>query len=213
MTYLELVNKVLVRLREEEVTSVQESPYSKLIGELVNVVKREVEDSWNWSHLRTSVVVATVPNLYSYQLIGVNVRSRIIDVYDETSKNEVFLKSTTWFNRAYLAGTAGFAKPQYYNLNGVSVEGDNLVNLFPIPDGVYEVYFSAIIPQEDLVSDGDIIKMPYQMIVEGALGRAISERGDDGGSGEQEGKYQRLVSDYIAFDAANRPDETIWYPS
>jgi len=213
MTYLELVNKVLVRLREEEVTSVQETPYSKLIGELVNVVKREVEDTWNWSHLRTSVVVTTVAGLYSYQLIGVNVRSRIIDVYNETSKHELFLKSTKWFNRVYLESTVSAAKPQYYNLNGVSVEGDNLVDLFPIPDAAYNVYFSAIIPQGDLVGDGDVIKMPYQMVVEGALGRAISERGDDGGSGEQEGKYQRVVSDYIAFDAANRPDETIWYPS
>ena len=34
MTYLEAVNKVLRRLREREVSSVTESTYSKLIGEI-----------------------------------------------------------------------------------------------------------------------------------------------------------------------------------
>ena len=45
MTYLEIVNKVLVRLRENEVTSLTENSYSKLIADLVNVVKREIENS------------------------------------------------------------------------------------------------------------------------------------------------------------------------
>tara|TARA_R110002111_G_scaffold257294_1_gene325434 strand:- start:28 stop:156 length:129 start_codon:yes stop_codon:yes gene_type:complete len=37
MTYLEIVNKVLVRLREEQVTSVSENEYSSLISDLTNV--------------------------------------------------------------------------------------------------------------------------------------------------------------------------------
>mgnify|MGYP003675312696 FL=1 len=49
MTYLEIVNSVLVRLREEEVTSLDENDYSKLISRLVNVTKNEVENAWNWS--------------------------------------------------------------------------------------------------------------------------------------------------------------------
>ena len=48
MTYLQIVNKVLRRLRENEVSSINENPYSLLIGDLVNVVKREVEDAWDW---------------------------------------------------------------------------------------------------------------------------------------------------------------------
>ena len=46
MTYLEIVNKVLVRLREEEVTTLDENDYSKLVANLVNVTKQEVENSW-----------------------------------------------------------------------------------------------------------------------------------------------------------------------
>ena len=45
MTYLQLVNSVLRRLREDEVTTVGQTSYSKLIGEFVNDAKRTVEDS------------------------------------------------------------------------------------------------------------------------------------------------------------------------
>ena len=51
MTYLNLVNNVLRRLREEEVTSVSSSTYGKMVGDFVNDAKRIVEDSWDWSAL------------------------------------------------------------------------------------------------------------------------------------------------------------------
>ena len=59
MTYLEAVNSVLRRLREDEVVSVSANPYSKLVGELVNDAKRLVEDAWDWSSLRNTITVQT----------------------------------------------------------------------------------------------------------------------------------------------------------
>ena len=44
-TYLDLVNNVLIRLRETTVSSVGDTPYSSLIGVLVNDAKREIEDA------------------------------------------------------------------------------------------------------------------------------------------------------------------------
>jgi hypothetical protein len=70
---------------------------------------------------------------------------------------------------------------------------------------------NVVSPQPDLEDDGDVIRIPYQIVVEGALARAISERGEDGGYQEQEERYRRIASDYIALDAGNRPDETLWY--
>ena len=52
MTYLEAVNKVLRRLRENTVSSVDETIYSRLIGEFVNDANHMVEDAWDWSNLR-----------------------------------------------------------------------------------------------------------------------------------------------------------------
>jgi hypothetical protein len=54
MTYLELVNAVLVRLREDKITAPQldSDPYWAFIGSAVNDAKDRVEDAWQWSHLR-----------------------------------------------------------------------------------------------------------------------------------------------------------------
>ena len=42
MTYLNLVNNVLRRMREEEVASVSSNTYSKMVGDFVNDAKRAV---------------------------------------------------------------------------------------------------------------------------------------------------------------------------
>ena len=211
MTYLEIVNKVLVRLREPEVTSVQQNPYSKLIGEFVNVVKREVEDAFKWSALRSTITVTTIPNLYSYELTTGSTRMQIFDVFNDTSDYELQYQTTRWFDRAFQSAPQQSGEPYYYNLNGVSANGDHEVDLYPIPNGEFSIRFNIYKPQADLVEDLDEILVPYQIVIEGALARAISERGDDGGYTEQEARYQRIGSDFIAIEAGNRSDETIWY--
>ena len=47
MTYLELVNDVLLRLREQTVTTVSLTNYSQLIGKFVNDSKRQIEDAYD----------------------------------------------------------------------------------------------------------------------------------------------------------------------
>ena len=42
MTYLNLVNNVLRRLREDEVSSVTDNTYSKMVGDFVNDAKKMV---------------------------------------------------------------------------------------------------------------------------------------------------------------------------
>lgn len=57
MTYLQLINSVLVRLREQEITAEEfdtgNNPYLKFIGSAVNDAKDRVEDAWQWSALRS----------------------------------------------------------------------------------------------------------------------------------------------------------------
>jgi hypothetical protein len=212
MTYLQLVNKVLIRLRENEVSSVQDSPYSKLIGEFVNVVKREVEDSYNWSALRTTITINTTADIYSYDLTSATTRCRIIDVINDTEDYEMLYQTTKWFDQQFLTANAETNSPIYWNLNGVTTEGDHQMDIYPVPDGEYAIRVNIVKPQADLEDDTDNMFVPYQVVVEGVVARAISERGDDGGYTEQENRYNRILSDYIAVEAGNRPDETIWYP-
>jgi hypothetical protein len=68
-TYLDLVNKVLVNLRETAgQTQVNATPYSTLIGEFVNQAKETVEDSWQWSALTSELQFTTVLQQTKYFL-------------------------------------------------------------------------------------------------------------------------------------------------
>ena len=85
MTYLQLVNSVLRRLREDEVTTVAQTSYSKLIGEFVNDAKRTVEDSYDWTALRTTLTVSTTADTFNYVLTGSQNRMKLLDVVNDTS--------------------------------------------------------------------------------------------------------------------------------
>ena len=210
MTYLECVNKVLRRLRENEVTTVNETPYSKLIGEFVNVVKREVEDSWEWGVLRNTLTATTITDIFNYTLVDSTTRVKILDVINDTSDFVMEQRSSKWFDQQFLLSSVQKGAPYYYNFNGVSDDGDSQIDFFPIPDGVYAIRVNCIVPQPELTLDTHVIAVPYQIVVEGALARAISERGDDGGYAEQEERYRALASDLIAIEAMQRPDELTW---
>ena len=213
MTYLEIVNKVLRRLRENEVSTVNETPYSKLIGEFVNVVKREVEDSWEWGILRNTLTATTTNNIFNYTLVDSTTRIKVLDIINDTSDTIMQQRSSKWFNQQFLTGTTQTGDPFYYNFNGVSDDGDSQIDFYPIPDGVYNIRINCIVPQPELTLDTHVIAVPYQIVVEGAIARAISERGDDGGYVEQEERYRALSSDLIAIEAMQRPDELTWMPS
>jgi hypothetical protein len=105
------------------------------------------------------------------------------------------------------------AAPAYYNFNGVNANGDTQVDVFPIPDGIYDLRFNVILPQADLSLATDVLQIPAPLVIEGTLARAISERGEDGGFMEQEQRFRSMLADYIAIEAGHRSDETVWYPS
>ena len=212
MTYLEIVNKILVRLRENEVTTVSQNSYSKLIGSLVNSVKHDIEDAYDWSALRTTITANTTAGIYSYVLTDADIRTKIIDVINDTINYHLSYQTTTWFDTAFLTTDPLTALPNYWNLNGISADGFHQVDLYPIPDATYAIRFNVIRPQAELTLDSEHLLIPYQLVVEGVLARAISERGEDGGYQEQEARFSRMLSDYIAIESGNRPDESIWYP-
>jgi hypothetical protein len=61
MTYLNLMNNVLRRLREEEVTTVNQTTYSKMVGDFINDAKTMVAQAADWSALRDTISVRTLP--------------------------------------------------------------------------------------------------------------------------------------------------------
>ena len=213
MTYLEVVNKVLRRLREPTVASVSENSYSALIGELVNVSKREIEDAWNWSVLRTTLTATTAPDLFNYVLLGAGTRFRVLEVINDTDNFFMKPRDGKWFETQLLLATVQKGTPAFYNFNGVTVYGDTQVDVFPVPDAVYTLRFNVVMPQDDLTLDTEVVQIPYTLLIEGVLARAIAERGEDGGNQDQEMRYRNMLADLIAIENGQRVDETTWYPS
>ena len=68
MTYLELVNGVLSRLREPLTTSVlrREDPVVNLVKDFVNDAKRQVESANRWNATREAWIVKTELGQPSY---------------------------------------------------------------------------------------------------------------------------------------------------
>lgn len=51
VTHLNIVNNLLVRLRESTVSAITDTPYATLLGAIVAEAYEEVLDEWNWSWL------------------------------------------------------------------------------------------------------------------------------------------------------------------
>ena len=213
MTYLQIINAVLRRLRETEVTDVDETDYSKLIGEYVNSVKKEVESAWDWNALRTTLTLNTVAGTFNYTLVGSGSRFRLSDVVNDTSNYMMQPRSAQWMNQRFLTVDQQLSTPSFYSFNGVDSNQDSAVDLYPIPDGVYTLRFNVTIPQDDLVANADTLLIPSEPVIQGTLARAISERGEDGGrlSNDQYLLYRSALADEIAIEAGRFSDETIWY--
>ena len=207
-TYLQAVNDVLVRLREEEVSTVTETSYSSLIGKFVNDAKRQIEDSYEWNILGTTIVVSTVANTSSYSLTGAGQKFRVQDVINDTNNTTMTNIPFVNMNRYLNFGTVSNGVPLYYAFDGVDASYDTKVTVFPIPDGVVSLRFSLVVPQAPLSADGTVILMPSELVVQSAYARALVERGDDGGlsSSEAYQLYRSMLSDYISMEATRYPE-------
>ena len=212
MTYLQLVNKVLTRLREDTVSTVAETPYSAMIGELVNDAKQLVEDAWDWSALRTTLTVTTSANTFNYNLTGTGNRVTILDVVNDTSNNFMTYKDAHWFNNTFLNSDPAVGSPFYYTFNGIDANGDTAVDVYPVPNGVYALRFNSILRTGQLESDTDAVNIPSLPIIHIAFAMALRERGETGGQSAAEAYAyaDRVLGDAIALDASKHPEETIY---
>jgi hypothetical protein len=208
MTYLELVNDVLIRLREPTVTTVVLNSYSTLIGKFVNDAKRQIEDAFSWNALGQTITVTTVASTSSYSLTGAGQKFQVMDVINTTSnvglKNISFVDMNRKLNFTPLANQI----PTEFAFDGVDASYDTKVNLYPIPDAVYTIKFALTVPQATLALDATVVAVPDVLVVQNAYSRALIERGEDGGfnSSEAYQLYKSMLSDYIALEGTRYPE-------
>lgn len=217
LTYLQIVNKVLTKLREDTVTSVTYNTYSSLIGEFVNDAKKEVENSWDWAVLRTGVSFSSSIGVRTYNIASsTNEDSRL--VYDENDRPMAFdVTSGTpiqldeyvedrlqrEFLLQYPAQT--IEQPGCFSLTQLG--SGFQVNFLESPTTVRNYTFYFIIPQEELSANGDTCSVPWRPVRDLALMYALDERGEEIGEpgGRAERRYLETLAAAIALDAKKDP--------
>jgi len=215
MTYLQLVNSVLRRLREDEVTTAvgsTASGYTKLIGDFVNDAKRIVEDSWDWSSLRSTFTIITDPNVSQYAISGTGSATKTLDVINDTSNWFMRHASSSWMNNAFLNQDAPTGAPNYYSWNGFDTNGYLQVDVYPIPETAYTLRFNMVDRTAPFSADATVLGVPSAPVIQYAVALASRERGETGGTSAQElyAIADSTLADAIAMDAARFPSETVW---
>jgi len=209
-TYLSLVNDVLVRLREPVVTTVTQTSYSSLIGKFINDTKRQVADAYDWDAFNQAVTVTTVSGqVGEYSLTNAGVRFKTMDVINTSRYYQLTPLSHVDHDVFYYTVPSPILNlPMYYTVQGVDTNGDLKVKFWPVPDGVYSIRFSLIVPENDMSSDTDTTLLAKEPIILGAYARALVERGEDGGlnSSEAYALFKASMSDLIALELARSPE-------
>ena len=199
-TFLSTVNLLQVLLREAQTASVSTNTYSKLLGELVNRAKRQVEDGYDWSCLKSDAVTATtVAGTATYSLSGTTQRSRFYTkhryIYNTTTQNRIYPMRADVYDDIVKTSTVQNNEPSHYFVRGAGSSGELKVVLYPTPAAVYTISVPLCVPQADFLTDGTndatAITVPSEPILQLAYDYALKERGDDGGA-----DYRYAVSEY-----------------
>ena len=226
MTYRELINVVLRRLREDSISAnwsgtlldaAVPTDYQKMIGDMVNEAKREVEDAWNWSILRASPTITTVNNTQAYNLTGTNERSKILMAQEQSNGTLLQEMSDRYLQfTKYPVASVERGIPDYYSVTGISSStGEIVIEFDTVPDAAYNITFRVGNPQVEITNATTVLKIPHQPVILGALARAIAERGVDGGqmSDMIAMQYNNALADAIQIDAGRTVGEVDFYAS
>lgn len=213
MTYLELINGVLKRLRETEVTTANENPYSAMIGEFVNDAKKEIELAAQWTGMRTTISIATSVGTSSYALTSAFQNAIIKTAMSDTENRLLSRRTRNWWNARTILNDATSSKVSDYVLDGVDATGQLKIQVFPTPDSIETLKFDMVIPQVDLDADATVMTIPSNPVLQLAFALALRERGETDGFSYQEQMRiaDRALQDAISIDANKYPEELDFY--
>lgn len=198
-TQLQIVNKLLRRLRETTVASVSSTTYAQLLALFVNEAKEMAEDAWFWTVNETAIDTTVLADgTLTYDLTGTNDRSFLMRyhnehvpmAFDTTSGEErqlfdVTLKERNRIRETWNGDPDASAAPQYFSVQPDSDgRGYTLALLYPSNTArTWRTYW--YVPQTELALDGTddstVILLPERPIYLTALLLAMNERGEEMG--------------------------------
>lgn len=233
-TYLNLVNDVLLELRESTVSTVTYTPYSTLVAKWVNDAKRRVEDAWDWQILNTLATFNLVVGQTSYDLTNtvapqlterarlrknpVNVARALAFDVSYPTPGQLFHMPADWIHQQQdrLPLPVIQTRPIYFGLerynNGTNTGIRCILWETPSTIRSWNLYFCA--PQADLVNNTDAILVPWEPVEKIALDIALNERGEELGEPGTtiENRVQQHLSNAIGTDSLEQDHNTVFFP-
>lgn len=229
MTLLQMVNRVLRRLREDQVTDLTTSAYSKLIAEFVADAHREVVEAHDWAVMDKGVVITINPGLAVYSLsVGspdlyvtwTGVSSKALLRYLDNMPLAYLFASYAKLNEGdplhqmaqtdhsvvqdtLLTRANTTARPSQFSLLP-SATGIDLY-LDTVPDTTYYMYLRFHDPEQEVDVDNDVARelvAPSAPVIAGAVYYALNERGEEMGEpgGVAERRYISALGTAIETD-------------
>ena len=219
MTFRGLINEVLIRLREDTISSDWSgdindssdiSAYQKVIGALVNDSKRHVEERHDWLNLRETVDISTVNGTENYNLSS-GQEIKIMDAINNTTGMHLRQVGRTYINTVTFP-SQNTGEPLYYGFNGSDASNNLKVDLSPVPTEAHTISFDILKYQAELAEAATVIKVPEKPVILGAWARAIAERGEDGGtqSSIMAIEASEDLKQTVMRDSGNTKYETDW---
>ena len=235
MTFREIVNSVLLRLREQTIESdwsgnyidsVSLTPYQKLICELVNDSKKNCESYHDWNALRETFNIKLKAGNMQYTLgdaiRGSGVSFKVLDVRNKTTGTQLEQVHNEWINdQMFPTSQVQTGEPTKYAFNGISQaaigrEPDFNIDFFPVPDSTVAnniIAVNIVGAQKELTEAAQVLRIPTQPVILGAWARAIAERGEDGGTqySAVAAEARDSLAQAVQLDAGNFEYERDWY--
>lgn len=218
LTWLQIINRVLVRMRESTVSNYNDTDYSTHIGQVVNAVKAEIEGAHRWHALRDTFTVSTTNNTSSYSLTDAGAHAQIIDGWNTTQGLELTRGTRASFNSKFFGtGSASVqtGSPTMYLPSGLDGSYDLTLDVWPIPvtGSLDTLKFNVYVPQDDLAANGDITRVPQDVLIEEVVARMKNERGDEDAPKPIPGEtfiLRDLLAGAIAADGGHDDSEYDW---
>lgn len=212
MTYLQIVNNVLLRLREDTVDTLSglSDPVAELVVEFVKDAYLLVSESHNWQVLRDEWEFDTSSGVAEYTLTSSS-KPAILETLlsnEGTELQELPLSTIRKRN----ARSTNLHPPTSYTVSGKTSDGGVKVTLYPIPDTLYTYTAYGWRSAPSLTSDSDVVLMAERAVMFYALANAMRERGEVGGQTAAEvlAVANRHLSDAIARDASLNDLDNVW---
>jgi len=204
----DILNKVLVGLRQTQITETSTTDaYELLLLQFVNEAKEEIEESWDWYALRSTLTVTLAASTAEYTLTsagdadddttertkllyersgGGETSSRTFgshpQVFDVTDSTEHRLREITQeaMERIHLTDDDDTGEPTYFAIysDGTSQK----IKVYPIPTKVRTLKLRILNPQAELASTSltsTTLTVPYRPVWTRALFKANEERGSE----------------------------------